>query len=192
MRIPQSLAMVVFFCSILLVFSSPCRASKVNYRYDSLNRLIQVTYPDGSTIDYTYDPSGNRLSRIVQKLPAPILPDVKINGLEGPVLVKVGHSIEVSVGVGAGDSKNASADWWIVADSPWGWFHWDEASGSWLPGISVAYQGPLFDIHSVDILDVSGLPPGTYTFYFGMDLKMNGILDLDSLSYDAAKLIVEE
>jgi YD repeat-containing protein len=32
-----------------------------SYTYDSLNRLIRVTYADGSVIRYTYDAAGNRL-----------------------------------------------------------------------------------------------------------------------------------
>src|SRR5487761_1914223 len=34
----------------------------VNYSYDSLNRLTNVDYGNGSVIRYTYDPAGNRLT----------------------------------------------------------------------------------------------------------------------------------
>ena len=34
----------------------------VDYSYDSLNRLIQASYPTGQTIVYTYDAVGNLLS----------------------------------------------------------------------------------------------------------------------------------
>ena len=36
-------------------------AATTSYTYDSLYRLIQVGYPDGSVIKYTYDVAGNRL-----------------------------------------------------------------------------------------------------------------------------------
>ena len=36
-----------------------------NYIYDDLNRLTQVTYSNGTTINYTYDALGNRLSKTV-------------------------------------------------------------------------------------------------------------------------------
>ena len=40
-------------------------ADSAQYTYDNLNRLIQVQYEDGTTIQYTYDPAGNRLTRQV-------------------------------------------------------------------------------------------------------------------------------
>jgi len=39
--------------------------SSVTYLYDELNRLIKATYLDGTTIIYTYDATGNRLSEVV-------------------------------------------------------------------------------------------------------------------------------
>jgi len=40
-------------------------AAAIQYSYDSLNRLTSVTYPDGTTIAYTYDSAGNRLSQVI-------------------------------------------------------------------------------------------------------------------------------
>jgi len=36
----------------------------INYVYDDLNRLVQVIYPTGEIIHYTYDATGNLLSVI--------------------------------------------------------------------------------------------------------------------------------
>ena len=35
-------------------------AGNDTYQYDSLGRLVSVTYADGSSISYTYDSAGNR------------------------------------------------------------------------------------------------------------------------------------
>ena len=46
---------------ILSIISQPILACAytINYTYDSLNRLTSVTYSNGQTIDYSYDPGGN-------------------------------------------------------------------------------------------------------------------------------------
>jgi YD repeat-containing protein len=35
-------------------------ADQISYTYDALGRLVTVTYPNNSTVTYTYDPAGNR------------------------------------------------------------------------------------------------------------------------------------
>ena len=41
----------------------------------------------------------------------------------------------------------------------------------------VTSQGALSNLGSYEILNTSGLGAGTYTYYFGIDLNMNGTLD---------------
>jgi len=49
----------------LLFFGITSFADITNYSYDTMGRLIQVVYGDGSTIEYTYDKMGNRLQKNV-------------------------------------------------------------------------------------------------------------------------------
>jgi len=56
----------VLTLSIIPIFTHPCQAETVEYHYDGLNRLTRVDYSAGPVVLYTYDPSGNRLARIVQ------------------------------------------------------------------------------------------------------------------------------
>lgn len=37
---------------------------------------------------------------------------------------------------------------------------------------------------------MSVLLPGSYTFYFGVDMNMNGSLDLDQMSYDDVEVTI--
>lgn len=37
----------------------------VTYGYDDLGRLEQIDYGANKTVDYTYDPAGNRTTRVV-------------------------------------------------------------------------------------------------------------------------------
>lgn len=50
---------------IFILFSNTIIAQTVNYKYDSLDRLTQVIYPDNSIIKYAYDASGNRTHKTV-------------------------------------------------------------------------------------------------------------------------------
>lgn len=79
------------------------------------------------------------------------------------------------------------ADWWIAANTPYGWYYYVHP-GAWyassFENIQPAYQGPLFDPSPVEILNISGLPAGTYIIYFGADSKMNGLIDFDQLYID--------
>ena len=52
-------------------------------------------------------------------------------------------------------------------------------------------MGPLFDLSSFEVLNMSGLPPiGSYTFYFGVDMNMNSHLDMQNLYYDSVEVEV--
>lgn len=55
----------LIMCWILVYgfLSIPSFAGTTQYSYDSLNRLIKVEHADGTTIEYTYDEAGNRLSK---------------------------------------------------------------------------------------------------------------------------------
>lgn len=45
----------------LLAMAAPSFAGKTTYKYDTLGRVIEVTYPDGKKTQYTYDSAGNRI-----------------------------------------------------------------------------------------------------------------------------------
>lgn len=54
---------------LLIVMTSAGATNAADYFYDSLGRLEQVQYPDGTSLRYAYDNVGNRLQReVVQRL----------------------------------------------------------------------------------------------------------------------------
>ncbi len=55
------------FLTVLLLLSTIqiLGGDTINYGYDTVGRLNQVTYADGKTIHYNYDTIGNLLSRSV-------------------------------------------------------------------------------------------------------------------------------
>ena len=83
----------------------------------------------------------------------------------------------------------SDADWWLVGRSPFGWYYYSLAK-HWLPGFHYTYQGPLFDAPQREVLHQSGLPAGSYTFFFAVDLLMNGMLDLQQAQYDSVRITI--
>jgi hypothetical protein len=123
---------------------------------------------------------------MIDVVPAPLnpIPDIKANGLDGPLYITQGDPLSVTVELNAaGNSDNA--DWWILADTPIGWYRYNVPDDTWEPGQTVTYQGPLFDLSPYEVLNMSGLPLGSYTFYFGVDTNMNGLIDMGQLYYDS-------
>jgi hypothetical protein len=43
---------------------------KITYTYDTLDRLVEAHYSDGSRVHYSYDPAGNRTAVVVSGAPA--------------------------------------------------------------------------------------------------------------------------
>jgi hypothetical protein len=128
----------------------------------------------------------------VGAVPLPDLPDLKVNGSDGPVSITADDRLSVSVSLDPGSASGTNADWWLVASTPFDWFHFGAAAGGlgWSPGLAVTHQGPLSGLSSFEVLNATGLPAGAYTFYFGVDTAMNGLLDAAELFYDRADVTV--
>ncbi len=109
------------------------------------------------------------------------------------VTVTPTDNISVTVALDPGSRSGENADWWVAADTPLGWFYLDASTMLWVfagsshTDLIVTYQGPLFNLSMIEILNipVSGFPSGTYTFYFVVDTNMNGVLDFGELFFDS-------
>lgn len=117
------------------------------------------------------------------------IPDIKANGSDGPVTISRSDALSITVEIEAGTFAGDRVDWWLVAQTPLGWYHYNPNSG-WLPGREVTLQIPLRDLPSREVFNMSGLPPGNYTFYFGVDLNENGKINKYQAYYDSVKVTV--
>lgn len=113
-----------------------------------------------------------------------IIPDIKVNGSDGPVRLDQSDTLSITVALDNNDITN-DADWWLAADTPSGlyFFTFDGWTGDWVP----VYQGPLFYLDPYDVFStsISGLQSGTYTLYFCVDTNMDSDVTWDSLYYDS-------
>jgi len=116
--------------------------------------------------------------------------DIKANNSDGPVTIGTNDVLQVTVNSDPGSYEGDSAEWWIAVQTPFGWYYYHRDRDSWLPGISVTYQGSLIHLSQSRLLNISGLPAGTYTFYFGIDMIVNNSLDYEQLYYDSVEVDV--
>ncbi|MCI4626979.1 MAG: plastocyanin/azurin family copper-binding protein [Candidatus Magnetoovum sp. WYHC-5] len=117
-------------------------------------------------------------------------PDIQINGYDSDVTITPQDEANVTIYLDAGDKYGQNVDYWVLAKTPNGWYHM-AAKGNWFPTYGVSAQGQLSGFDWFTVLQKSGLPLGTYEFYFGVDTNMNGIKD-EELFYDSIALTVSE
>ena len=115
----------------------------------------------------------------------PVL-DIKANSQDGPIRVTPDTPVSITASLAPGEQNGTFADWWLVFNSPWGLY--SLTSNGWDTGIKSLAAFPLFSIPPVEIFN-GYLPAGDYAFYFGVDMSVNGILDLP-LYYDFVQISV--
>ena len=120
-------------------------------------------------------------------------PDIQANGSDGPVTPI--DDLSITVALDSGSSSGTPADWWILANTPFGWIYL--STSGWALAASpfdalVALQIPLVSFSSTEILKISvaSIPSGTYTFYFAIDTTVNGVLDSVGLAFDSVTVVI--
>jgi hypothetical protein len=160
---------------------------------DALHALDLVTGNDFEAVDVSslmVDPDSGQARQAVT-----LHPEIRANGSTGTVVIAGSQSLTITVTLPDGSSSGANADWWLIAITPSGIYYyvypglWVTAAG--LDLVQPAFQGALFNLPSTEAFNISGLMPGTYQFYFGVDRLMNGILDYDYLDYAVVEVRVE-
>ena len=108
------------FCFVLIILNQGihiARAASTSYSYDSLNRLTGVAYPDGTTIAYTYDSAGNRLSQAISNSSIP-LPKVSVDKSALTFSAAAGQAAS-SQTVTVGNVGGGSLQWVASPTAPW-------------------------------------------------------------------------
>lgn len=60
---------IIFGAALMATASLQAATGSAAYTYDSLGRLTQVTYDNGTTIVFSYDAVGNRANRVTTIAP---------------------------------------------------------------------------------------------------------------------------
>lgn len=118
------------------------------------------------------------------------IPDIKVNGSDGPLTLTTDDFISSVIELDAADFEGDDADWWVLASTPLGLFSYDINADAWMPGLNVTYQGPLFDLIPYNLPTIFNPPEGLYTFYFGIDMVMNGEITDSCIYCDSVDVTV--
>jgi hypothetical protein len=99
--------------------------------------------------------------------------DIKANGSDGPLFLKLTTNIKLDITLDAGGYPGAPVDLWVVLDTPFGFY--SRVGAGWVPGIQPAHTGGLVSFSGT----VMDLPPplGKYAAYIVVDATPNGVLD---------------
>lgn len=114
---------------------------------------------------------------------------IRANNGQRQVMAMQNKPLDVTIELESGIFRGLSADWWLLAETDLGVFHYS-LDGSWAPGRAVSYQGPLFDFPATPVLSTNGLPPGTYKIKFALDAVVDGTLNENNFSDEVDVTIV--
>ena len=112
--------------------------------------LVTVDGPDVSV--EIIDDSGAIRDSFEYTLIDDPAPEIKANDSDGPVTITINDTLSITISLSSGDFAGDNADWWVLVDTPSGWYYYN-VSTSWQAGLSVTYQGPLFNLSSSEVLN---------------------------------------
>jgi hypothetical protein len=128
---------------------------------------------------------------ILAKLCFPPLLDIIANGSDGPISITGSEILKIRISLNT-NGLSDNVDFWLVYKGPSGWYYFDNSIKQWRPGLNVAHQGVLFNVKNNKVFQSSGLALGNYTFYFGVDMVMDGKVTKSSLYKDEVKVTVTQ
>ncbi|MBU4199589.1 MAG: immunoglobulin domain-containing protein [Verrucomicrobia bacterium] len=124
-------------------------------------------------------------------------PTIKANGTAGATTINYPDAMSITIEMNADIYEGAEVDWWVVAFAGSSWYYlnnsdqWTEFDGNLL-NCHPVYQGGLFNLPATEVLKITGLQVGLYTFWFAVDYPMDGILDLNGqILFDKVTVVVQ-
>jgi len=109
---------------------------------------------------------------VVEIVPTAPVPDIKIDGQDGPMTVYSTQTVNVTISLLAADQVGVPHDWWIVARG----FnrYWWTYPGKWTQSVTAvrAYNGPLVDLTDYPIAQGT-LATGQWSLGFAVDALNN-------------------
>ncbi len=118
-------------------------------------------------------------------------PSIKANAAAGSLDLVENDSLLVTIDLDPGAHADENADMWVAVYTFAGWFYFDPAANAWSDRL-VVHQTALSAFTPAILFNGAGLPPGVYTFYFVLDLAMDGQFTMDKLYYETLEVNIIE
>ena len=163
-------------------------AKKINPSVQGYLRSQQAKYFGIVIVDFVTP----ELAKNIWELNFKPAPCIKANGATGIVTVNSPDTVSITVELDAQAYAGVPADWWVLVNAGSSWFYLDSAVGWTQAGdCRPVYQGTLGNLPALEVLNIAGLGAGSYTFYFAVDLPMNGALDLEQIYADSVTVNIQ-
>lgn len=124
-------------------------------------------------------------------------PQVSANGVREDISINRTDTLKITVAMNADGHTGVPFDWWVIARANSS-FCYLNSSGQWtqfdgnISRCHPMYQGGLFNLPATEVLNVHGLQPGSYTFWFVVHYPMTGILNFNEpILVDSVDVIVQ-
>lgn len=127
---------------------------------------------------------------LVSATPVYPVPEIKINGSEGPLQISTDDIASITLSLDSGDFTGYEADWWVLAGTPFGYYSYDLGLKNWKAGVSPTHQGPLYDFGPFSLPNIIIPWEGLYKFYFAVDGIVNGKIDHECIYCDSVEVNV--
>jgi len=136
------------------------------------------TYYIGPLVDYKdviseSDENNNATAQQILVDAVDPIPDIKIDGKDGTVVVQQTAEVSLTVSLLDGEMQGDPQDWWVIAKKGGSYYSWVfTVPWHWVPGVSRTYVGPLFDLAPYE-LHYGTIPVGTWNITFAVDAPDN-------------------
>ncbi len=105
------------------------------------------------------------------------VPQVIVNGSTDAANVLNRENVTVTIQLDPKDFDGKKADWWVLYEYRNRFYYYDSSNGKWRRGSSYYKQDTMTNTGPITVKNDSRSAKGAYTYYFGVDINMNGNKD---------------
>ena len=109
---------------------------------------------------------------VVEPISGNVSVDIRANGQDGPLTVSSEDAVTLTLTVDADGYQGLTADWWLAATTPSGWYFYVHPSG-WQTEIEPCLQMAPCSLPPTNLPPITP-PAGETTFYFAVDHNADG------------------